>query len=120
LETLRRLVDDDVIKVDEYMDGDELVVRAELPGVDPERDVDICIADGALHIRAERRQEHNVESGNVRRSELRYGTFSRTIPLPAHAKEEDIQAKCHDGILEVRTPLDRGTGKRSTIPIKRD
>src|SRR5437868_1067780 len=101
----RRLVDEDVIKVDEFMDGDELVVRAELPGIDPDRDVDVSIVDGALCIRAERRQEQKSETAKMRRSELRYGSFSRSLPLPANAKEDDIKARYHDGILEVRTPV---------------
>ena len=118
-ETFRRFLDEDMIKVDEFMQGDELVVRAELPGVDPERDVDISIVDGALCIRAERRQEEKMESGNVRRSELRYGTFSRTLPLPSNAKEDDIKARYHDGILEVRAPVAHNGEKRSKVPIER-
>jgi len=118
-ETFRRFVDEGMIKVDEFMEGDELVVRADLPGVDPERDVDISIVDGALCIRAERRQEEKVASGNVRRSELRYGTFSRTLPLPSNAKEGDIKARYRDGILEVRAPVAQNGDTRSKVPVER-
>ena len=51
----RDLVTDDVIRVDEYQEDDTLVVRAELPGIDPDRDVEITVSDGVIHIRAERR-----------------------------------------------------------------
>jgi HSP20 family protein len=115
------LQDEDTIKVEEFIDGDQLVVRAELPGVDSERDIQVSIEDGALHIRAERRQERDVEERHMRRSELRYGSFSRTIALPTGTKESDIKAKYKDGILEVRAPIeDRASSKRSAIPVQRN
>jgi HSP20 family protein len=119
LETWRRLLDDDTIKVEEFMDGSELVVRAELPGVDPDRDIEVSIVDGALSIRAERRQEHTVEERNMRRSELRYGSFSRTVALPPGAKESDVKATYKDGLLEVRTPIENRNTTSSSIPIER-
>lgn len=54
---LRSLLADEHIRVEEFMDGDTLVIRAELPGIDPDKDVDITMSDGLLHIQAERRQE---------------------------------------------------------------
>lgn len=119
--SLRRLFDleEEIIKVEEYRDGNDLVVRAELPGVDPERDVDISIVDGALHIRAERRQEQSTEERHMRRSELHYGSFSRVIPLPPGAKESDIKATYKDGLLKVRVPLEERS-KTSKIPIERN
>jgi len=114
------MMDDDTIKVEEYMDGNELVVRAEIPGVDPEKDIDISIDDGALHIRAERREEKTSKSRQMRRSELRYGSFSRVIPLPPSARESDIKATYKDGVLEVRTPIDEESANRSKIPIRRE
>jgi HSP20 family protein len=117
-EMWRRLFEDEV-KIEEFTKDNNLVVRAELPGIDPERDVDISIVDGSLHIRAERRHEDKVEDRNYRRSEFRYGSFSRVLPLPPNAKEADIKATYKDGILEVHTPLDQSTGKHSRIPIQR-
>jgi HSP20 family protein len=113
------LEDDDTIKVEEFTDGNQLVVRAELPGVDPDRDVQVSIVDGALCIRAERRQENTVEERHMRRSELRYGSFSRTIALPPGTKEIDIQASYKDGLLEVRAPIEDRETTSSPIPIKR-
>jgi HSP20 family protein len=107
----------DQFKVEEFMDGDNLVVRAEIPGVDPDEDIDVSIVDGNLHIRAERRQEENVEHRNYRRSEFRYGSFSRTLPLPANAKDGDIKATYHDGVLEVRAPVDKKAKATSKISI---
>lgn len=115
----RRMMEEDQVKVDEFTEGDQLVVRAELPGVDPDRDVDISIVDGNLHIRAERRQEQKVEDRNYRRSEIRYGSFSRVLPLPSGTKEDDIKASYRDGMLEVRAPVQGGSRQPSRIPIER-
>ncbi|MBO0694385.1 MAG: Hsp20/alpha crystallin family protein [Acidimicrobiaceae bacterium] len=118
-ETFRQLLDNEAVKVEEFTEEGQLVVRVELPGVDPERDVDISIIDGNLQIRAERRQEEKVEHRNYRRNEIRYGSFSRVLPLPPKTKEDDIKASYRDGILEVRAPIDNSTPKPSKIPISR-
>jgi HSP20 family protein len=119
-EVWRRMFEDDQFKVEEFLEGNELVVRAELPGIDPDRDVDISIVTGNLSIRAERRQEEKVESRDYRRSEIRYGSFSRVLPLPANTKEDDIKATYKDGILEVRAPVEEAAAaKPSKIPISR-
>lgn len=119
-ETFRQFLDTESVKVDEFIEGGELVVRAELPGVDPDRDVDISIIDGNLQIRAERRQEEVVEHRNYRRNEIRYGSLSRVLPLPPNIKEDDIKASYHDGVLEVRAPIDNRTQKPSKIRVSRD
>lgn len=92
--------------LEEFRDNGTLVVRAELPGIDPERDVEITVAEGTLCIRAERREKHEARGdGDFYRSEFRYGQFSRTLPLPAGVGPEDVVADYTDGILEVRLPL---------------
>ncbi|HEU0042734.1 MAG TPA: Hsp20/alpha crystallin family protein, partial [Jiangellaceae bacterium] len=77
------------------------VLRAELPGIDPARDVEIEIGDGRLTISGERREEHKEKT----RREFHYGSFSRTVSLPAGAHEEDVTASYTDGVLEVRVPI---------------
>lgn len=96
---------EDVIRVDEYQEGNELVVRAELPGIDPDKDVDISVSDGMLRINAQRRLEESTEDKGYLRHELRYGTFNRALPLPEGVSEDDITASYRDGILEIRVPL---------------
>ncbi len=117
LEMWKQLFEEDQVNVEEFTEDGELVVRAELPGVDPERDVDVSIVDGNLCIRAERRHEEQHEHRNYRRTEIRYGSFARILPLPAKAKESDITASYHDGILEVRAPVDEESHGPSKIPI---
>jgi HSP20 family protein len=116
-EAWRRLLGEGEVSVEEFMEHGEIVVRAELPGVDSDRDVDIEIVDGNLRIRAERRQEEKVEERNYRRSEIRYGSFTRILPLPSGTKEDDIKASYKDGILEVRAPVQERVAKASKIPI---
>ena len=107
------------MRVEEYEDGDVLVVKAEMPGLDPDKDVDIDVGDHTLRIRAERRQESKIEEKGRYRSEFRYGSFSRSVPLPVGATEADVKASYRDGILEVRVPIDRGKAEARKIPIQR-
>jgi HSP20 family protein len=118
LESFRRMIEEEV-KVEEFTEDRQLVVRAELPGVDPDKDVDISIVDGNLCIRAERRHEEKIEERDYRRAEIRYGSFVRVLPLPAKTKEDDIKATYKDGILEVRAPINEGEGRTSKVPISR-
>ena len=115
---LRSLLGEEQMRVEEFMDGDTLVVRAELPGIDPDKDVEITISDGMLHIQAERRQEKTVEEKGHYRSEMRYGAFSRSLPLPHGAGEKDVEATYKAGVLEIRVPIDQGKAEATKIPIR--
>ncbi|GAA0919117.1 Hsp20/alpha crystallin family protein [Pseudonocardia zijingensis] len=111
---------DDLIRVDEYRDGDTEVIRAELPGIDPEKDVELTVADGMLRINAERRIEDRTEDKGYLRHELRYGSMSRTLPLPDGVSESDISATYQDGILEIRVPVpERPQTEPTKIAIKK-
>jgi HSP20 family protein len=105
------------IPVEEFEEDGVYTVRAELPGIDPEKDVEITVQDGLLAIRAERRQEAKVEEPRFLRSEIRYGAFSRTLPLPQGCTEADITAEYRDGILTVRLPVTHEPATR--IPVAR-
>ncbi len=126
MEPFRRLfeseADRSMIRVEEEVKDNELVVRAELPGVDPDRDVEISVTDGQLHIRAERREKKEEKDKGNYRSEFRYGSFFRSIPLPKGVKEEDIKASYRDGVLEVRAPIPApgAETKSQRIQISRD
>ena len=86
--------------VDVYQTDDEVVVKAQLPGVKKE-DIDVTIEDNMLTIRAETRREEEVDEEGYFRRELRYGTWARRLPLPAAVDEEQVSAKMADGVLEV-------------------
>jgi HSP20 family protein len=86
-----------LIKLEEDMEDGRYLLRAELPGMDPDKDVDITVQDGRLTIKAERSERKETKG----RSEFSYGLFTRSITLPAGADEEDIKATYDKGILTV-------------------
>lgn len=101
---LERVQGSHVMRVEEFLDGDTCVIRAELPGVDPDKDVEISVADGVLHLRAQREEHREEKQPGGYRSEFHYGQLSRSIQLPAGTTEADVTASYKDGILEVRVP----------------
>lgn len=108
------------IPVEEFVDDDTLIVRAQIPGIDPNTDVEITVSDNQLHLRAERRQESKVvEEQGLARQEFHYGSFYRSIPLPAGTREDEIEANYRDGILEVRVPVDPEQWSSTTVPVQR-
>ena len=109
------------IRVEEVVDGNTLVVRAELPGIDPEKDVDVTVTDGVLSIRAERQEKTEHKDKDSYRSEFRYGSFVRRLPLPSGVQQADVTASYKDGVLEVRAPLpdQQEVASASKIPISR-
>jgi HSP20 family protein len=92
------------LRVEQFTEDGTLVIRAEMPGIDPDKDVEISLSNNMLTIHAERREEEKVEKRNYVRSEMRYGSFSRVIAVPAQLTETDIKASYKDGILEIRFP----------------
>jgi HSP20 family molecular chaperone IbpA len=103
------------IRLEEHVEQDKYVLRAELPGIDPDEDVKITVADGKLTLEAERREEKQEGS----RTEFRYGALARRVLLPAGAREDTITATYVDGILEITVPIDPDGAKPVTVPIAR-
>ena len=108
---------EDLIRVDEFREGSTEVIRAELPGIDPAKDVELTVADGVLRIRAERRTDEKSEDKGYVRHEMRYGSLTRTLPLPEGVQEGDISARYRDGILEVRVPVAEPPEKSEPVKI---
>ncbi len=113
------LFEESDLKVEEFEDNGTLVVRAEMPGIDPDKDVDISVSDHLLTLRAERRSETKSEDKKGFRSEFRYGSFTRSVQLPTGATEDDVKATYTDGILEVRIPIDASQADAKRIPVTR-
>ncbi len=107
------------LRTEELREGNDLVVRVEAPGIDPDRDVDITVRDGMLHIRVERREEQRDEQSGRVRSEFRYGSFRRSLPLPSGANEGDVKATYRDGIVEIRIPVSEAAATAQKIPVQR-
>jgi HSP20 family protein len=102
-----------MIRVEDRVTDHEYLLRAELPGLDPAKDVQVTVANGMLTIHAERREEEKA----VNRSEFRYGLLHRTVRLPANAEEKKISAAYRDGILEVTVPLTAPEPSGRKIPV---
>jgi HSP20 family protein len=98
----------ELIRVDEYRDEEDLVIRAELPGIDPDEDVTIDVTDHRLHIEAERHAAEEREAKGFVHRELRYGHFSRVLSLPEGVTADDVTARYEDGILEIRVHAPQG------------
>ena len=95
---------EELIRVEEFREDGTVVIRADLPGIDPDKDVELTVSDGMLHIEAERREEEKREEKGYVRQELRYGSLSRSLPLPEGATAADITATYKAGVLEIRIP----------------
>jgi HSP20 family protein len=89
--------------VEMFETDNEIVVRAELPNVDPKQ-VDITVTTEALTLKGTTKHEEEQRGRNYYRRELRYGAFARTLPLPVEVKSEEAKATYKDGVLEVRIP----------------
>lgn len=85
-------------------DGEkELVVTAELPGLD-EKDFEVTLAGDVLTIKGEKKAESENRNGGAYYVERRFGSFSRSIRLPFAVEDEQVDAKCDKGILTIRVP----------------
>lgn len=82
---------------------DRIVVTAEVPGMDPE-DIDIQIDGRNLVISGEKRQEHEENEGEWRRTERRYGSFRRVVPLPSEVDVDSVEATGRNGVLTITLP----------------
>ncbi len=111
------LITETTIRVEEFQEDGRMVVRAEVPGADPDKDIEITKTDSMLRISVHRQKDSTTESRHHYRSEFQYGSFMRTIALPAGTAEQDIKADYKDGILEVRIPMIASKAKQERIPI---
>lgn len=105
------------MRVEEYREGDTLVVKAELPGINPDEDVKISLTEGHLRIQAERHEESEHKTKDTFRSEFRYGSFVRDLAMPAGVKQDQITANYKDGVLVVRVPMPTSMTHVTTIPV---
>lgn len=89
------------IHIEDFVEEGAYVVRAELPGLDATKDIDVSAANGVLTITAKREETTKEQH----RTEFHYGSFTRAVTLPTGVDAEKISAKYEKGILEVRIPL---------------
>jgi HSP20 family protein len=99
--SLRPAFGNHIIRVEDEMKDGNYEIRAEIPGVDPAKDVDITVRDGVLTIKAERTERKE----SIGRTEFSYGSFMRSVTLPAGADQDAIKASYDKGILTVLVPV---------------
>ena len=103
-----------VFRLEESVQDDRYVIRADLPGLDPENDIDVTVDGRILTIRAERRQQ---DKGSYR-SEFRYGSLTRAVRLPAGVDPADVTARYDKGVLEVSVPAGAVKPEGTRIPVQ--
>jgi HSP20 family protein len=102
--------------VDLYEEKDDIVVKAELPGMNKD-DVEVNLSDHTLTIKGEKKHEEEIKEENYYRSERSYGSFLRTLELPKDVHSEKVKASFKNGVLEVRLPKTE-EAKAKEIKIK--
>lgn len=108
-----------VLRVDEYRDDGALVVRAELPDIEPAKDLEVTASEGRLHIAVERHEEEAPKGRSYLRHELVHQQrLERDLALPEGAQATELKATYDNGVLEIRMPLPEGASLEVTrIPI---
>jgi HSP20 family protein len=89
--------------VDLFEDKNDIVVKVELPGMEKEN-VEVKLTDHMLTIKGEKKKEQEIKEENYYRSERSYGSFIRTLELPADVHADKVKASFKNGVLEVRLP----------------
>jgi HSP20 family protein len=103
------------MRAEDYVRDGQYVLRAELPGCDPEQDIEVTTSRGIITIHAERREE----ADGRRHSEFRYGTLARSFRLPPNADETRIRSIYGNGILEVTADIgiEASPQERRRVPV---
>lgn len=110
---LRPMFDPRLMRLEDEMKDDRYEVRAEMPGIDPAKDVDITVRNGQLTIKAERSEKKDFDG----RSEFSYGSFVRAVSLPAGADEDDIKATYDKGILTVSVGISEPANAEKRVQV---
>jgi HSP20 family protein len=87
--------------IDVYEEGDEIVVKAEIPGARKD-EIEVNVTDSTLTISGEKERKEEVRDDRYFRSERTYGAFSRSVELPSEVRPDKARASFTDGVLEIR------------------
>ncbi|BCJ34035.1 hypothetical protein Athai_15380 [Actinocatenispora thailandica] len=102
------------MRIEDSLDDGQYVIRAELPGIDPETGLAVTVSNGLLKIHAERRSESKTH----RHDEFSYGSFDRILPLPEGADEGSVTARYDKGVLEIRMRVEGKRAEPRTVPVE--
>lgn len=106
------------LAVDVYEDDGNVVVEANVPGIDPE-DVDVEVEDNIVSISGSREETKEEKEKNYTRKEIKRGSFKRVVRLPADVKSDEAQAEYEDGVLKITIPREKKKTEGKKIAIKK-
>lgn len=104
--------------VDVFEEKDDLVVKAEVPGIDKDN-IEVTLSDSTLTIKGEKKKQEEVKEENYYRSERHHGAFMRTVELPKDVQPDKVKASFKNGVLEIRMPKTE-EAKAKEIKVKVD
>jgi HSP20 family protein len=99
--------------VDLYEEKDDIVVKAELPGMEKDN-IEVNLSENRLTIKGEKKKEEEVKKEGYYRSERSYGSFVRTLELPSEVQTDKVKAAFKNGVLEIRLPKTEEAKKKET------
>ncbi|MCL6560542.1 MAG: Hsp20/alpha crystallin family protein [Firmicutes bacterium] len=106
-------------RIDLYQTDQEVVATAELPGIESKDDIEISLTPDSLSLRGELKRTQDIKEEHFFHTERYYGSFSRTLPLPAEVKPEEARASYQNGVLEIRMPkTEKGRKTVHRVPIQ--
>ncbi len=104
-------------KIDILENDNDVTVKAEIPGVDP-KEIDISITGDTLTIKGEKKEEKENKGEHYHRVERSYGSFTRTIDLPAHVNTDKVEAKNIHGVIEITLPkMEKSKAKKISVKV---
>ncbi len=104
--------------VDVHEEDKQYIVKADLPGINKDH-LDVSVSDNVLTIRGERKEERQLKTKGSWHSERWYGSFSRSIELPAEADVSSIKASFSEGVLELTIPkTENARPKQIKVEVK--
>jgi HSP20 family molecular chaperone IbpA len=103
------------IRVEDFEEDGTYVLRAEMPGIDPDKDVEVGVSGDVLTISGRRQEEER----DKKHSEFRYGSFTRSLRLPPGSDRSGIVATYENGVLEVRVPVGDARAEVTKVPVQR-
>lgn len=104
--------------LDVYEEKDEVVVKAELPGLSKD-EIEVNLTGSMLTLKGEKKKEEEIKEKDYYRSERSYGAFTRSVELPSEVKTDQVRATFKDGVLEIRAPKTEEAKKKS-VSVKID
>ena len=106
------------LKVDIFEEGDNFVLKAEVPGLKKE-EIEVNLTDDMITVSGEKKKEEKVEKKNYYRVERSYGSFTRSFHLPKEVQTDKAKATFKDGVLEVKIPKTEAAKKKEKkVPVE--